>query len=195
MSSETAEPMVATHPYWTVAMVRQMPRVEGERYELIDGELYVTTQPHTRHQIACSKIMFQLELWNSIDRPGVIILAPGVIYSPREAVAPDVVWVSSARLKEIMGKDGKLHGSPELMIELLSPGKANAERDREKKLALYSRRAVQEYWIADWQTNTVELYRRQDGPLALVQIMQAGETLTSPLLPGFQCVIDRFFEL
>ena len=195
MSSETAEPRVAAHSHWTVAMVRRMPRVEGERYELIDGELYVATQPHTRHQIACSRIMFQLELWNSNGRPGVVIPAPGVIYSKREAVAPDVVWVSAARFQQIMGKDGKLHGSPELMIELLSPGKANAERDREKKLELYSRRGVQEYWIADWQTTTVEIYRSQDDALQLVATVGAGETIESPLLPGFSCVIDRFFEL
>ena len=57
------------------------------------------------------------------------------------------------------------------------------------------RDGVQEYWIADWRAATVEVYRQDQNELRLVQTLKSGDELTSPLLPGFACVIDRFFEL
>lgn len=195
MTTEVAEePVIVTHPAWTIDLVRQMPQIEGERYELINGELHVTTQPHFRHQIVIIKIAFELEVWGRPSQAGLVIPAPGLIYAKNEAVAPDVVWVSAARRDEVIGKDGRLHASPDLVIEILSPGKANAERDREKKLELYSRRGVAEYWIADWQALSLEIYRPVDEQLQLVATLKAGETVESPLLPGFACPIDRFFD-
>jgi Uma2 family endonuclease len=126
---------------------------------------------------------------------GRVFPAPGIVYAPDEAVAPDLVWVSKERVATIIAADGKLHESPDLVVEILSPGKANEERDREKKLALYSRYGVQEYWIVDWRASTVEVYRPEQDELRLVQTLQSGGELTSPLLPGFACEIDRFFEL
>lgn len=196
MTTEVVEePVIVTHPAWTLDLVRQMPHIEGERYELINGELHVTTQPHFRHQIACSLLVTELNNWGRAAKLGIAFIAPGLIYAKNEAVAPDAVWVSAARRDEVIGKDGRLHASPDLVIEILSPGKANAERDREKKLELYSRRGVAEYWIADWQALSLEIYRPVDEQLQLVAILKAGETLESPLLPGFACPTDRFFEL
>ncbi|MDQ2998828.1 MAG: Uma2 family endonuclease [Chloroflexota bacterium] len=180
---------------WTVELLEKMPRVIGERYEIICGELFVTTQPHTRHQLACQKIAYQLEKWNNQGNSGVVIPAPGLVYSKDEAVAPDVVWISKVLLTAILAEDGKLHDSPELVVEVLSPGQANEERDYDKKLKLYSRRSVQEYWIADWRAVTVEIYRQDQGELRLVETLTSGDELNSPLLPSFACVIDRFFEL
>jgi Uma2 family endonuclease len=68
-------------------------------------------------------------------------------------------------------------------------------RSRDAKRQLYSRRAVQEYRIADWRSRSVEVYRRQQAELRLVQTLLAGDELVSPLLPGFSCLIDRFFEI
>jgi Uma2 family endonuclease len=180
---------------WTTDLVKKMPRIEGERYEIIDGELYVTTQPHFQHQATCDNIAYALGVWSRANAAGRVFPAPGVIFSKENAVAPDLVWVSKARMPAVLGRDGKLHDAPDLMIEILSPGKANEERDHEKKLKLYSRYGVQEYWIADWRAVTVEIYRQDQGELRIAQTLKSGDELISPLLPGFACVIDRFFEL
>jgi Uma2 family endonuclease len=180
---------------WTTDLVKKMPQIEGERYEIIDGELYVTTQPHFRHQATCDNIIIELGNWSRATGHGRTFQAPGVIFSEDNAVAPDIVWISKVRMPAVLGPDGKLHDAPDLLIEILSPGKANEERDREKKLKLYSRYAVQEYWIADWRATTIEIYRHDQGALSLVETLKSGDELTSPLLPGFACVIDRFFEL
>jgi Uma2 family endonuclease len=187
------EPPILSH--WTTSMVERMPRVEGERYEIIDGELYVTTQPHFRHQATCDNIIIELGNWSRATGLGRTFQAPGVIFADDNAVAPDIVWLSKARMSNVLGPDGKLHDAPDLAIEILSPGKANEERDRDKKLALYSRHSIPEYWIVDWRAETVEVYRRTDEQLQLAETLKSGDEITSPLLPGFACTVARFFEL
>lgn len=194
MSTETETTIVSFQHGWTTDMVERMPRVEGERYEIIAGELHVTTAPHIRHQMTCSQIITELSLWARPTQAGVAVAAPGLIYADADAVIPDVVWVSRARMATIIGQDGKLHGSPDLVIEVLSPGKANAERDREKKLQLYARYAVPEYWIVDWRAVKIEIYRLIDDRLELVDTLRSGDTLVSPLLPGFSCPLEGVFQ-
>ena len=83
--------------------------------------------------------------------------------------------------------------APELAIEILSPGRDNERRDRETKLALYSREGVEEYWIVDWQQRTIDVYRRDGDALDLVQALSGDAVLASPLLPGFSVPIARIW--
>src|SRR5262249_58233531 len=78
-------------------------------------------------------------------------------------------------------------------VQVLSPGSANERCDREVKLKLYSRRGVLEYWIVDWQQRKVEVFRRQEQALHLVATLYATDTLTSPMLPGFACLVTQLF--
>lgn len=167
--------------------------LDGQRYELIDGELFVSTQPHWRHQAAVARIVHALEAWNRQTEAGMVIDAPGVIFANDTAVAPDVVWVSAGRLDAVLGEDGKLHAAPDLVVELLSPGAENERRDRETKLGLYSRQGVREYWIVDWQHREVQVYRRREARLELTATLLADDVLQSPLLPGFDVRIGEFF--
>ena len=75
----------------------------------------------------------------------------------------------------------------------LSPGVENERRDREAKLKLYASRGVQEYWIADWRLQQVEVYRRENATLRLIATLLANDEITSPLLPNFSCSVARFF--
>jgi Uma2 family endonuclease len=177
---------------WTSADLAVLPD-NNKRYEIIDGELYVSRQPHWYHQRACAKICAVLEAWSMQTGAGEANLAPGLIFAEDDDVAPDVVWISSARRASILGADGHLHAAPELVVEVLSPGAANERRDREAKLKLYSRRGVLEYWIVDWRTQQVEVYRREELALRLVATLYATDTLTSPLLSGFACAIATLF--
>jgi Uma2 family endonuclease len=179
---------------WTIADTDALPD-NGSRYEIIDGEIYVSKQPHWHHQATSANITIELGTWSRSSGLGRTFQAPGILYADDEAVVPDVAWVSKERLASVLAPDGKLYTSPDLVVEVLSAGTANEQRDRDAKRRLYSRRGVQEYWIADWRATTVEVYRRQQAELRLIQTLLAGDELTSPLLPGFACVIDRFFEI
>lgn len=167
---------------------------DDTRYEIIDGELHVAKQPQWHHQFACSRITQALMNWNDESGLGEAAGAPGLIFSPDNNVAPDVVWVSHQRLPHLLDAAGHLRAAPELVVEVLSPGTANEQRDRELKLSLYSRQGVREYWIVDWQARRVEVYRREQAALQLAATLIEGDLLTSPLLPGFTCPISRFWH-
>ncbi|MGF1604061.1 MAG: Uma2 family endonuclease [Thermosynechococcaceae cyanobacterium] len=83
--------------------------------------------------------------------------------------------------------------SPELMVEVLSTGEINGQRDREVKLKLYSLHGVREYWVVNWQLCNIEVYRRQEMRLQKVATLLREDRLTSPLLPGFECEIATVF--
>jgi Uma2 family endonuclease len=177
---------------FTSADLALMPE-DGKLYEIIEGELYVSRQPNWHHQFTCTQLLWALQNWNMTKGLGVANGAPGLIFAEDDDVAPDVVWASNERLAQILGEDGKLHASPELVVEVMSPGWSNQLRDRQTKLKLYSRRGVLEYWIVDWQQRTIEIYRRENEQLALAVTLLHNDTLTSPLLPDFACQVAQLF--
>ena len=177
---------------WTVYDLEVLPE-EGTRYEIIDGELFVTRSPHRRHQQICGKIFRQLDAWSESNGRGETIVAPGIIFSEVDSVIPDVVWVSRERLAQIEDEVGHLLGAPELVVEVLSPGQQNERRDREAKRKLYSIQGVQEYWIVDRFTQQVEVYRRNQAQLAMVVTLLSHDEITSPLLPEFRASVRDFF--
>jgi Uma2 family endonuclease len=186
--------MVANSLRWTTRDLDAMPDDGGwKRYEIIAGDLYVTRAPHIRHQDAGGNIHVELAIWSRQTQLGKAFEAPGVILTPHDAVIPDVVWVSNDRLANGIDDTGHLMVAPELMVEVLSPGDLNEQRDKEVKLKLYSLHGVQEYWIVSWQLKTLEIYRRTEAQLQLVGTLMAGNTLTSPLLPGFSVSVADLF--
>lgn len=177
---------------WTSRDLEMMPD-DGKRYEIVDGELYVSKQPHYHHQHLCTRLGGLLDAWSMQTGLGEAIAAPGLIFGENDDVAPDIVWISRERLATALKEDGKLHTAPELVVEVLSPGTTNEHRDREIKLKLYSRRGVSEYWIVSWQERRIEIYRRVETVLTLASTLYEIDTLQSPLLPGFICPVGKLF--
>lgn len=178
---------------WTTSDLELLATDEWKRYEIIDGELFVTRAPHLSHQNTSGNIYFELQTWSRGSGNGKAFMTPGVIFTDTDNVIPDVVWVSNERLAMLLDEEGHLTGAPELVVEVLSPGKTNERRDREAKLKLYSSQGVQEYWIADWRLQKVEVYRRENAQLKLTATLLADDDITSPLLPNFRAQIQRFF--
>lgn len=184
---------MSTMTRWTSADLKSLPD-DGNRYEIIDGELYMSKQPNYYHQSVCSKLVGRLENWNEKEKLGDVSIAPGLIFADDDDVAPDLAWISNERLSQALEADGKLHDAPELVVEVLSPGSANERRDREAKLQLYSRRGVTEYWIVDWMLRCIDVYRRDQAQLHYLATLGEYDSLESPLLPGFSCSVASLFE-
>lgn len=178
---------------WTSADLEALPD-DGKRYEIIDGELYMSKQPHYYHQLVCNRLGARLQIWCDESKLGQTTQMPGIIFADDDDVAPDAIWISNERLATALGPDGKLHSAPELVIEVLSPGSKNERRDREAKLKLYSRRGVNEHWIVDWQKRLIEIHQREQAQLTLVCTLYEQDTLTSAHLPGFSCPVAGLFE-
>jgi Uma2 family endonuclease len=177
---------MSSPPRFTMADLEALPdQLDDTRYELVDGELFVVGQPHWAHQYVSAALAAALEAWNGQTPRGIANIAPGVIFSPEDAVAPHVVWISREGAARGLRSDGKLYVAPELIAEVLSPGSTNERRDREVKLKLYAREGVEEYWLVDWRARTVEVYRRAGDRLHLVATLTDADSLSSPLLPGF----------
>jgi Uma2 family endonuclease len=177
---------------WTTADINLLPD-NGTRYEIIDGELFMSKQPHWHHQRTCGNIYHELHTWSLASGTGQSSITPGILFTESDNVVPDVVWASNERLSALMDEAGHLTGAPELVVEVLSAGAENERRDREAKLKLYESRGVREYWIVDWRLQQVEVYRREQALLRLAVTLFAEDELATPLLPGFMCPVVRLF--
>ena len=167
---------------------------DGNRYEGIDGELYVSTSPAFPHQYALGRLHLALGNYLDIHRVGIAILGLGVVFDEFNGVIPDLLFVSNERLNRIRS-GGRLKAAPEIVVEILSPGSSNEDRDRVVKRRLYSSRGVHEYWIVDPEARTIEVNRkRKEGGLELAVLLQAGDDLTTPLLPEFRVPVAETFE-
>ncbi|MGI8656788.1 MAG: Uma2 family endonuclease [Pyrinomonadaceae bacterium] len=186
---------MTTHiqPLLTIADLDSLPE-DGNRYELIDGDLYVSRAPHINHQFAISNLLYAIKDYLNRNPIGKVIPEPGVIFSDYDAVIPDVVYVSNERFDKIVA-NGKFTAAPDLVIEILSPGSENERRDRNVKRRLYSVRGVREYWIVDVHASVVEIYRPQDANLNLVATLSGEDEITTSLLPGFICKVAKVFEI
>ncbi len=188
MSQTIAKPM-----RWTISDVDLLAADEWKRYEIIDGELFVSRAPHWGHQGAAGNIHVELQVWSRATGLGEVRTTPGLIFTEADSVIPDVVWISRERLALLLDKSGHLTGAPELVVEVLSSGTTNERRDQEAKLKLYSIQGVQEYWIVNWQLQQIDVYRREQAQLVRVATLLVGDKMTSPLLPDFSCPVERFF--
>lgn len=164
-----------------------------KRYEIIKGELLVTHAPHIWHQGAANKLSTRLEVWSEATGLGRSFQTPGVIFTDVDAVIPDLVWASNERLENGLDQAGHFTAAPELIVEVLSAGQKNEQRDKELKLKLYSLSGVQEYWIVNWRLKELEVYRRESAKLQKVATLLVTDKLTSPLLPGFDCAVASIF--
>lgn len=178
---------------WTIRDIEALPDNEWIRYEIIDGELFVTRSPHHKHQQVTGRIFSVLDQWSVETGLGQTSIMPGLIFSDSDNVSPDVVWVSEQRYAQIVDEAGHFRGAPDLAVEVLSPGKANEDRDRFAKLKLYSIQGVLEYWLVDRIAQRLEIYRRNNAQLTLVATLLVGDKITSPLLSEFSCDVARLF--
>src|SRR3954447_16471731 len=145
--ASACEALMSVQRRYTSRDLDSLPDIEGVRYEIIDGELHVSKAPGLEHQYVCIVLGSSLHIWCVSDGRGRVYGGPGLVFAEDDDVIPDVIWITHDRLR--IGRDASSHITvgPELAIEVLSPGSANERRDREAKLALYSLRGVNEYWI------------------------------------------------
>jgi Uma2 family endonuclease len=167
---------------------------DGKRHELIDGEHYVTASPNTKHQQVTIELVFLIRSWLEHHPVGRLFTAPyDVVLSQFDVVEPDVIYLSNERAAEIMTAL-HLRGAPELVIEIGSP--STRQRDETIKRHLYERTGVSEYWFVDPELDVVRVYRRNGEEFARpVELSrEAGDTLTTPILPGLLLPLSRIFR-
>ena len=160
------------------------------RYELIGGEIIVSTAPRFIHQLLATRIVVEISKYLEKNPIGNAVATPGLIFSEYDGVIPDVIFISHERCEEILNeKDGKFHGAPELVIEILSPGRVNARRDLQIKRELYEIFQVPEYWVVKPQQKEIEVFRLGKES----EVYSKNQTMTTLHLPKFKLKIEKLF--
>lgn len=176
----------------TIADWDAMPHGDGNRYEIIEGELFVSTSPGLTHQIVVTNLILLIGRFLEANPIGMVLTTPGLVLSEYSGVIPDIVFFLHEQREAIVTGE-RLTGPPAVVIEIVSPGSANIRRDRVAKLQLYAKHRVPEYWIVDPKNLTVEKYVGR-GSLSLLQILQHDEELSIDALPGFSCRLSQVFR-
>ncbi len=178
--------MPAPVTQWTLEMVHALPD-DGNRYELIDGELLVSPSPTIGHQRVLGRLYVQLDAY--VRRIGDMeaLFAPAAItFSVRRELQPDlfVLPVPESGKARTFADVGRLV----LAVEVLSP--STARYDRVTKRRVFQEEGVPEYWVVDPDARTVERWRaRDERPEILI------ETLTWQPLPEREALSIDLSEL
>jgi Uma2 family endonuclease len=179
-------------PLLTVADLDACPD-DNNRYELIGGELFVSRAPGIPHQRVLQNLQISLMDYLRANPIGILVPGTGMILSDYDAVIPDLAFVRNERWDEVVTGE-KFTRAVDLIIEIISPGKVNRERDLTVKRQLYAKFGVEEYWIVDSENLSVLIFRLRDQTLKDIVALKGDDPLASPLLPGFQLKVAAIFN-
>jgi Uma2 family endonuclease len=164
---------------------------DGRRYELYNGEAIVVPAPLLRHQ----RVAIHLEeVLGEYERAtgGIMLHSPiDVVLSEFDVVQPDVVFFRQAR-RHLLDMMEPIRVPPDLVIEVLS--RSTEARDRGRKMELFARVGVPEYWIVDPVANALEIYALERRAYVLAAACQVHERACSPTFPDLAVDADRLFE-
>ncbi len=177
-------------PKLTYKDLQAMPN-DGKRYELIDGEVYMTPSPSWRHQEILGNIYIALRTFVEERDLGKVSLAPlDVVFDQRNALQPDLLFVRKDRLSVI--QHGHIEGPPDLVIEVLSP--STASYDRDTKIQVYARSGVYEIWFVEPESRTVDILNLgADGRFILTAHLSGDGAIVSAVLPGLLLTLRQVF--
>ncbi len=179
---------IANTERWTIERFRALPD-DRNRYEIIDGELFVTPSPSFPHQDAIGILFSRLHSYAVASRVAHVLAAPAdVEYDEHTVVEPDILAMPlrEGRKPRSWQEAGRLL----LAVEVLSPSTARADRTVKRKL--YQRQGVPQYWIVDLDARLVELWRPGDDRPEIVT--QRLEWQPDPEHPPLAIDLARFFS-
>lgn len=163
---------------------------DGQRYEIIEGHMeMMTPSPSSTHQAVSRELEFVF--MQSCNSDFVIYHAPlDVILSETNVLQPDILMIHRSR-QHIVTERG-VEGPPDLVVEILSP--SSRKRDKVIKMRTYAKHGVQEYWIVDAVTRTLEQFQLAGEIYELCNLFQGEDPVTSDKLPCVSFIIDDIFK-
>ncbi len=161
---------------------------DGQRWEFLDGEVFVTPAPSPLHQFAVQ------ELWRFLDsnlapfgNDAIAFVSPiDVILHDAEIVQPDVVV---ARRGQVSGRG--IEGAPPLLVEVLSPTRPSL--DGEIKARRYAANGVERLWLVDPLARAMECFHLVEGRYQLTASGRGDGPLVVADLPGLAIALDRLW--
>lgn len=187
----SAEPLTIPpgHSKLSIDEYSDLPK-DGKRYEIIDGELYVSPAPVPRHQKISIRLVHYLYEALELSGKGELYAAPtDVIFDRFNICQPDLIYVARENV-EIIGADA-IEGPPDLLVEILSP--STRRTDVLIKSTLYARFGVRFYWLVDPDIDQIEFFRLEGGEYRQAGSVRAPGIAESPGFPGLMIPLDKVF--
>ncbi len=163
------------------------------KWELDDGVLYIMPTGTRDHQFLVLEFSFHIRNYlDTFDQPPAHFYHEMTTILSRElqrAPEPDIVIVREGRPGLLEG--GWVEGAPDIVVEVLS---SDRHRDLVRKRQIYAEAGVLEYWLIDPRNDTVTLLELENGGYAERAVLEAGDTLATPLLPGLSIPLGEIFR-
>lgn len=181
------------HGPYTVKDYMALPD-DGQRHELLDGELVMTPSPRDIHQIVVGNVFSILRAHVRTHRLGHVRLAPlDVVLGSRSVCQPDVIFVSKGRRRIITPANMK--GAPDLAVEVLSPSRERYDRIRKREI--YAGAGIANFWLVDPEERTLEelVFDKKLGDYRLGVFRETSDEAFCPaLFPGLSIKLDDIFR-
>ena len=182
--------MIATLRPLTYDDLLDMPD-DGQRYEIIGGELIVNPAPTPGHQRVVGRLYRLLDDYARRVQGGEVAFAPfDVRLGHFDAVEPDLVFLSASRPR-VPDDENSINYAPDLVVEVIS--RTSRRNDLVRKMALYARAGIPEYSIADPERRMLVINILQSEDYVLVE-PDADGCLASPTLPGLRVDLAEVFS-
>ncbi len=158
--------------------------------ELSEGYLEVLAVPTIFHQLIAQFLFGALQAYLAGRPTGMVLLAPlPVRLWPGQMREPDLVYITPRRIRTVRGQPE----GADLVMEVVSPGSENRERDLEIKRQEYARAGIAEYWIVDHEEMRITVLTLDGQTYRVHGEFGPGARATSVLLPGFTAAVDDVF--
>ena len=164
---------------------------DNGNFELLNGQIFFMASPKPSHQRISLRLSYLLAGFIIPNNLGELFAAPmDVVFTENDTFQPDLLFISKERLG-IIGEN-KIEGSPDLVIEILSPSNDNQEMSYKKHI--YEVSGVKEYWLINVEKQTLTQYEQEENELRWKRVLQKNETLKTDIIKGFELELNKFFE-
>ena len=147
-----------------------------------DGRLIEVASAKIDHNTLMGRLFGGLDAHVRLQRLGRVVMVTDVYFSSGRVYIPDVCFLTREQLS-LIGEDGKVHGAPTMVAELVSEG--GQSRDRVAKRHAYEEEGVEWYWLIDSETLDIDEYHLEDGRYIRTAHCAFGEDFEPLLLPGW----------
>ncbi len=168
-----------------------------ERMELIKGKVFTMSPgPARMHQKISREISRVLS--NFLHKKKCeVYTAPFDVRLPNKSKADEDIFTVVQPDIFVVCDEHKLDnrgciGAPDIVVEILSPG--NNKKDLKIKFEVYEESGVKEYWIVSPENQTLlQNVRNEAGKFQALRLQTLGDTVTTPILPGFSMALSEIF--
>lgn len=163
------------------------------RYEFIDGEIFNLASPSYAHQSAVLELLGFFYIWfkgkkcRPVPSPFDVTLIKGE--GGKNVVQPDIIVICDS---EAIDEKGKYRGVPALVVEVLSP--SSKKHDMIRKLDLYMKSGIKEFWLVDTEKKAVYVYSFEDRNILDFTSFTNKESVCSAVFDGLKISLEELFS-